>query len=78
MRPDARRDARESRHEAPQLLFIMADQLAASALAAHGRPLVKTPSLDSLTARGTIFENANRSRTHLVRDRLRYVHIVRH
>ncbi|MFN0182734.1 MAG: choline-sulfatase [Aquabacterium sp.] len=39
-------------------MFIMADQLAASALAAYGHPLVKTPHLDRLAERGTVFENA--------------------
>ncbi len=42
----------------PNILFIMADQLAASALAAYGNQLVKTPNLDRLAARGTVFENA--------------------
>jgi choline-sulfatase len=42
----------------PNILFIMADQLAASALAAYGHKLVKTPNLDRLAARGTVFENA--------------------
>lgn len=42
----------------PNILFIMADQLAASALAAYGHKLVKTPHLDRLAARGTVFENA--------------------
>ena len=36
----------------------MADQLAASALAAYGHKLVKTPNLDRLAAQGTVFENA--------------------
>jgi choline-sulfatase len=42
----------------PNILFIMADQLAASALAAYGHKRVKTPNLDRLAARGTVFENA--------------------
>ena len=42
----------------PNILFIMADQLAASALAAYGHKLVKTPNLDLIAARGTVFENA--------------------
>ena len=42
----------------PNILFIMADQLAASALAAYGHKLVKTPNLDRLAARGAVFENA--------------------
>jgi choline-sulfatase len=44
--------------KSPNILFIMADQLAASALAAYGHKLVKTPHLDRLAARGTVFENA--------------------
>ena len=43
---------------APNILFIMADQLAASVLPAYGHKLVKTPNLDRLAARGTVFENA--------------------
>ena len=42
----------------PNVLFIMADQLAASALSAYGNPVVKTPNIDALAARGTVFENA--------------------
>ena len=44
--------------KSPNILFIMADQLAASALAAYGHKLVKTPHLDRLAARGTVFDNA--------------------
>jgi choline-sulfatase len=44
--------------KSPNILFIMADQLAAIALAAYGHKLVKTPNLDRLAARGTVFENA--------------------
>ena len=42
----------------PNILFIMADQLAASALAAYGNKLVKTPNLNRLAAQGVVFENA--------------------
>jgi choline-sulfatase len=42
----------------PNILFIQADQLAASALAAYGHKLVKTPNLDRIAARGAVFENA--------------------
>lgn len=42
----------------PNILYIMADQLAANALSAYGHPLVKTPNLDRIAARGTVFENA--------------------
>ena len=44
--------------KSPNVLFIMADQLAASALAAYGHKLVKTPNLDRIAARGAVFENA--------------------
>ena len=42
----------------PNILLIMGDQLAASALAAYGNKLVKTPNLDRIAAQGTVFENA--------------------
>jgi choline-sulfatase len=42
----------------PNILFIMADQLAARYLRAYGHPLVKTPHLDRLAHEGVVFENA--------------------
>ena len=42
----------------PNILFIMADQLAARYLRAYGHRLVKTPHLDRLAAEGVVFENA--------------------
>lgn len=42
----------------PNILFIMADQLAARYLKAYGHPLVKTPHLDRLAREGIVFENA--------------------
>ena len=42
----------------PNILFIQADQLAASVLAAYGHKLVKTPNLDRIAAQGAVFENA--------------------
>jgi choline-sulfatase len=42
----------------PNILFIMADQLAASALKAYGHRLTKTPNLDRLAEQGVVFENA--------------------
>ena len=42
----------------PNILFIQADQLAASVLPFYGHPLVKTPHLDRIAAMGTVFENA--------------------
>jgi choline-sulfatase len=39
------------------VLHIMADQLVASALALYGNTVCRTPHIDSLAARGTLFEN---------------------
>jgi choline-sulfatase len=41
----------------PNILFIMADQLAARYLKAYGHRLVKTPHLDRLAEEGVVFEN---------------------
>ena len=42
----------------PNILFIIADQLAACYLRAYGHKLVKTPHLDRLAESGIVFENA--------------------
>ncbi|MCX7011557.1 MAG: choline-sulfatase [Candidatus Sumerlaeota bacterium] len=42
----------------PNILFIMADQLAASAVGAYGNPVVRTPRLDRLAREGARFETA--------------------
>jgi choline-sulfatase len=42
----------------PNILFVMADQLAAQFLPFHGHPLVQTPHLSRLAAEGVVFENA--------------------
>jgi choline-sulfatase len=42
----------------PNILFIMADQLAAQFLPTHGHRLVRTPNLDRLAREGVVFENA--------------------
>ncbi|GIK98100.1 MAG: choline-sulfatase [Alphaproteobacteria bacterium] len=42
----------------PNFLFIMADQLAAPALAAYGHKVTRTPRIDSLAEHGVTFENA--------------------
>ena len=42
----------------PNLLIIVADQLAAPFLPAYGHPVVKTPNLDRLAREGVVFENA--------------------
>ena len=44
-------------HAKPNILFIMADQLAARYLGAYGHKLVKTPNLSRLAAEGVVFEN---------------------
>jgi choline-sulfatase len=43
--------------EKPNILLIMADQLAHAALSVYGHPLVKTPNLDRLAREGVVFEN---------------------
>ncbi|MEZ5842395.1 MAG: sulfatase-like hydrolase/transferase [Hyphomicrobiaceae bacterium] len=40
------------------LLFIMSDQHGPAFMGVNGHPLVKTPNLDRLAARGTLFEHA--------------------
>ena len=42
----------------PNILFIIADQLAAQFLNAYGHKITKTPSLDRLAKSGVVFENA--------------------
>ena len=42
----------------PNILIIMADQLAAHALSLYGNKVCKTPNLDKLAANGIVFENA--------------------
>jgi len=42
----------------PNILFIMADQMAAPALPFHGHPVVRTPNLSRLAAEGVVFDNA--------------------
>ena len=42
----------------PNILLIMADQLAARFLPAYGNPVVKAPNLDRLAAEGVVFENS--------------------
>lgn len=43
---------------AKNLLIIMSDEHRRDALGCMGHPIVKTPSLDALAARGAVFENA--------------------
>jgi len=42
----------------PNILLVMFDQMAALALPDYGHPLVRTPHLSRLAARGTLFERA--------------------
>lgn len=42
----------------PNILIIQADQLAPRALPMHGNGVAKTPALDRLAARATVFDNA--------------------
>lgn len=42
----------------PNVLVIMADQLAADALPAYGHPVTRAPNLTALAERGTVFESA--------------------
>ena len=42
----------------PNILLVMADQLAVQTLPFHGHPLVKTPHLSALAARGVVFDSA--------------------
>ena len=41
----------------PNIVILMCDQLGASALPAYGHPTVKSPNIDAIAARGTVFEN---------------------
>ena len=41
----------------PNILFVIADQLAWRHLPFHGHPLVKTPNLSRLAAEGVVFDN---------------------
>ena len=47
-----------SKNKKPNILFIMADQLAARYLPFHGHALVQTPHLSRLAKEGVVFENA--------------------
>jgi choline-sulfatase len=42
----------------PNILLVMADQLAARFLPAYGNPVVKAPNLDRLAREGVVFDNA--------------------
>ena len=40
----------------PNILFIESDQHNPSVIGAYGDPVIRTPNLDALTARGIVFE----------------------
>ncbi|MDP2399464.1 MAG: choline-sulfatase [Burkholderiales bacterium] len=42
----------------PNILLVMADQIAAPALPVYGHPIVKTPHLESLASSGVVFDAA--------------------
>ncbi len=42
----------------PNIVFFFADDQTTSTLGCYGNPLIKTPNIDELAARGTRFENA--------------------
>src|SRR5438105_337699 len=44
--------------ERPNILFVMADQLAAQALRPYGNRVVKAPTIDALADEGVVFERA--------------------
>lgn len=46
------------KHKQPNILFLMADQMAASALSIYGNKLVKTPNLEALAKEGVVFDSA--------------------
>jgi arylsulfatase len=47
-----------STRRAPNVILLMTDQHRADVLGFMGHPIVRTPHLDGLAARGTVFENA--------------------
>ena len=42
----------------PNIVYIFADQMRASALGCYGNKIVPTPNLDAMAAAGTVFDNA--------------------
>lgn len=45
-------------NDRPNILLVMADQLAPQTLPSYGHPVVQTPHLDRLAGEGVVFENA--------------------
>ncbi len=48
----------ETRMDSPNVLVLMLDQMRWDAVAAHGNPTIRTPSMDELCRRGMTFSNA--------------------
>ena len=48
----------QEKNEAPNLLFIMADQWRGDALSCIGKEPVQTPHLDKLASEGVLFTNS--------------------
>ena len=46
------------RTSSPNILFVMADQLAAHALCPYGNEVVRAPAIDALAETGVVFERA--------------------
>ena len=44
-----------ARQQKPNILLVMVDQLTAALTGAYGHPVVQTPNLDALAARGVLF-----------------------
>ena len=47
-----------ARSQQPNIVLVMADQLAPQFTGAYGHPVVKTPHMDALAARGMRFDAA--------------------
>jgi len=52
-------DADGINSDAPNILLITADTLRVDHVAAYGNKRIKTPTIDAIAARGTLFENAH-------------------
>lgn len=46
------------KHEQPNILLVMCDQLSAQSLRAYGNRVCRTPTIDRLAGEGVVFENA--------------------
>jgi choline-sulfatase len=55
--PEVRKRVRMSTKR-PNILFIMADQMAGPALPFHGHPIVKAPNITALAEAGVVFDSA--------------------